>query len=515
MESTSSILNTLNHVGTWGILTTDAELRIVGWNPWLEEHSGKLQADVIGQHLFDLYPDLKERGFDQHFQQALGGQSCILSQVFHKYVFPMPAPGSADPRTYMQQTVRLSPLLDNDSICGTLTLIEDVTERIAAERELRLQTELLELAARQKDEFLAMLAHELRNPLAPIRNGIRILDSIPGDSHDGRQIREMLGRQVSHMARLVDDLLDISRIVRSKVTLSREPHDLVSVVRKAGEDYAAIVKDNGLNFTIDLPSDACWVEIDATRLSQIVVNLLHNANKFTNKGGDVRLHVKLDRHRQLALIRVSDTGIGMSADTLAKVFNAFAQADSSLERSRGGLGLGLALVKGLTELHGGTVDAFSEGEGFGSVFTISLPIKEVAPKEVQPEVITQQPRTINRVLIIEDNRDTGATLKILLKHRGFEVSVALTGPDGVEAARTFLPDVILCDIGLPGMDGFAVARALRSDPRTAKIYMIAQSGYGQADDIRKSLASGFDIHLVKPVDFTELSKVLLTRPETC
>ena len=515
MEVTQTFLDNLDCLGAWGILTTDDNLRIVGWNRWLERHSGKRAAEVVGQLLFEAFPDLVVRSLDRYYREALGGQAAILSQRFHNYLLPLPPTIASSPLMHMQQMARISPLFEGGVIRGTLTLIEDVTERVVTELELRQQAERLEEANRHKDEFLAMLAHELRNPLAPIRNGIRVLEVVGASNVEARETREMIERQVSHMARLVDDLLDVSRIIRGKVRLQTEPVDLMAIVRQVGQDYGPILADNRVTLSMDVAREPCWILGDSIRLTQIVSNLLHNAGKFTNQDGEVRLIAKTLPEDGTVVIKVSDTGIGMTPETLAHVFEFFSQAQSTLDRSQGGLGLGLALVKGLAELHGGNVEAFSAGPGQGSEFTVRLPLKEVAPPASSPaSVPTAEPYETRRVLLIEDNRDAALTMQRLLRYAGFEVHLAFTGPEGVDAARKATPDIVICDIGLPGMDGFKVARTIRTETACRDAYLIALSGYGQAEDVRKALDAGFDLHLIKPVDITRLEQALSAAPRT-
>lgn len=509
MEYSGTFLDNLDRLGAWGILTTDENLKIVGWNRWLERHSGKRAADVVGLPLLEVFSDLTVRSLDRYYHDALLGQASILSQRFHQYLLPMPPSVATSQLMHMQQTARVSPLFEGDTIRGTLTLIEDVTERVVTELELRQQAERLEEANRHKDEFLAMLAHELRNPLAPIRNGIRVLEIVGTSNDEARQTREMIERQVTHMTRLVDDLLDVSRIMRGKVRLRMSPCDLSAILRQVSQDYHPILADNDVNLSVEIPSAACWILGDSVRLTQIVSNLLHNASKFTNAGGNVKLRAEVNPVEHTAVIEITDTGVGMTAETLARVFESFSQAETTLDRSKGGLGLGLALVKGLAELHGGSVEAASPGVNQGSRFTVRLPIREAAAP-TQDNLAQTGPAApeARRILLIEDNRDAAQSMKILLKHLGFNVELAFSGPEGVAAARQQVPDVIICDIGLPGLDGFGVARALRLEPITRDIYLIAQSGYGQPEDIRKAINAGFDLHLLKPVGFTQLEESL-------
>ena len=298
MEVTQSFLDNLDCLGAWGVLTTDEALRIVGWNRWMERHSGKGSPEVVGLFLFDVFPELVVRSLDRYYREAIAGQAAILSQRFHKYLLPLPPTVATAQLMHMQQTARISPIFEGGVIRGTLTLIEDVTERVVTELELRQQAERLEEANRHKDEFLAMLAHELRNPLAPIRNGIRVLEILGSQTEEARETREMVERQVTHMSRLVDDLLDVSRIVRGKVRLQEEPVDMLAVVRQVAHDYGPILADSQIKLTVDVSREPCWILGDTIRLTQIVSNLLHNASKFTNQGGDVRLTAEVLRQEE-------------------------------------------------------------------------------------------------------------------------------------------------------------------------------------------------------------------------
>jgi PAS domain S-box-containing protein len=375
----------------------------------------------------------------------------------------------------------------------------DVTERRAAEEALR-------EADRRKDEFLAMLAHELRNPLAPIRNATQVIKLIGPADPNLAKARDMIDRQVAHVARLVDDLLDVSRITRGKILLRKERLHLVPLVRAAVEDHRALLEGTGLTLSVELPAGPLWVEGDPTRLAQVVGNLLHNANKFTDAGGHVA--VRLAAETNEAVLSVRDTGIGMGEDILARLFEPFSQADRSLDRSRGGLGLGLALVKGLAELHGGGVRAASAGPGKGSEFTVRIPLSRRAGRVIAPGGAGAPGRPL-RVLVIEDHLDAAESLRMLLQLSGHEVAVAHAGKIGLELARSFRPDVVLCDIGLPGgMDGYAVAAAVRRDPELATLPLIALSGYGQEEDQRRARQAGFDRHLTKPVDPRLLEQLL-------
>jgi PAS domain S-box-containing protein len=400
-----------------------------------------------------------------------------------------------------------APLFDGrGQVRGAVAACADITERKRAE-------EALKAADRNKDEFLAMLGHELRNPLGPIRNAVQVLNVISSQDPDARSARGMIERQVGHMARLIDDLLDVSRIARGKIQLRAERCDLARIVRDTAADYAPALEAAGLALELDVPGDPLWVTGDATRLCQVVGNLLHNAQKFTDAGGRVLVRAAAEPGGDGAVIAVRDTGIGIEPEVLARMFDAFSQADTSLDRTRGGLGLGLALVKGLVELHGGEVRAASAGAGRGAEFTVRLPLERragPAGRAGDPKPPEGRPA---RVLIVEDNIDAAESLRMLLKLSGHEVAVTHDGPAALETAGSFRPELVLCDLGLPGgMSGYDVARVLRQKTETAATPLIALSGYGREEDRRRAREAGFDIHLTKPVDFARLREILATPP---
>jgi signal transduction histidine kinase len=377
------------------------------------------------------------------------------------------------------------------------------------ERRVEERTAQLVEAGRRKDEFLAMLAHELRNPLAPLRTALHLLGQRAGGDPAFRQILEIMERQVRHLARVVDDLLDVSRITQGRVQLRPERLDLARLTRTAAEDHRDIFRQARLALDVDVPEVPVWVMGDSLRLTQVFSNLLQNAAKFTEPGGRVSVRLAVGGPAGKAEVLVRDTGVGIGPEVLPRLFEAFAQADRSLDRSKGGLGLGLALVKGLAELHGGEVIAASAGPGRGSEFTVRLPV------EPEPAALSELPTGPRpdgkrlRILVVEDNRDSADSLRLLLELYGYEVVVAYSGPDGVKAAEEWRPDVVLCDIGLPGLDGYGVAGQLRRNPATAAARVIAVTGYGSEDDRRKTREAGFDQHMVKPVDPEALRQVLI------
>ncbi|MGD0948879.1 MAG: response regulator [Candidatus Binatia bacterium] len=385
----------------------------------------------------------------------------------------------------------------------------EIADRKRLEQELRDRAVALAEASRHKDEFLAMLSHELRNPLAPIRNAVHLLQRLAPPDPKLDQVRGMIERQVTHLARLIDDLLDVTRITRGKILLRRGHFDLVPVVRSAVEDQRSSIEATALSLKISLPEGPVWVNGDGTRLAQVVGNLLHNANKFSDAGGEISVTLAYEPGARTAMIAVRDTGIGIEPEMLPHVFDTFSQADRSLARSRGGLGVGLALVKGLVEAHGGSVQVASAGPGQGAEFRIQLPVEVRRPAAVPAAVSVPSASHRLRILVIEDHADAAASMKGLLSLDGHQVELAHAGPSGVEAARRFRPQVVLCDIGLPGgMDGYEVARALRADPGLASAYLVALTGYGREEDRQRALDAGFDVHLTKPVDPARLQEVL-------
>lgn len=403
--------------------------------------------------------------------------------------------------------------LESREVMGLgLALDEAITASVAKymqnrDEALHQNEQALKEADRRKDEFLAMLGHELRNPLAPIQNALHVLELRRGDLTTVDWARDLMGRQVQHMTRMVEDLLDVSRISSGKIALRRERLDLVALAEVVVDDHGNSLNEAGLNLTLDLPPEPVWVDGDSTRLAQVLGNLLHNAIKFTDRGGQITVRLARDEPSQRAVVRVRDSGVGIEAGLVPRIFDTFMQADRSLERTRNGLGLGLALVKGLLALHGGDVRAQSAGVGRGTEFTLTLPI--VAAPTVPPPTASARP-TVKplRILLVEDNRDAADSLKLLLELHGHRVAVAYSGPAGVEVARREQPDVVLCDLGLPGMSGFAVAAALRADPATVSARLFAVSGHGSEADQQRCREAGFEIHLTKPVEWIELQKSL-------
>ncbi|HZZ94485.1 MAG TPA: PAS domain S-box protein [Usitatibacter sp.] len=400
---------------------------------------------------------------------------------------------------------RANPRLDAEGrVTGVIGSSPDITEMFESQEALR-------EADRRKDEFLAMLAHELRNPLAPIVNATRILRRLAPLEPQVEDMRELIERQAEQLTTLVDDLLEVSRITQGHIALRKANVEVMSIVARAIETSRPLIDSRHHHLAVSLPTDPVRVEGDVARLAQAISNLLNNAAKYTDDGGEIALRVEVEHGE--ALIRVKDNGIGIAGDELARVFDLFQQSERSLDRAQGGLGIGLTIVKKLAEMHGGRVEAMSEGAGRGSEFVMRLPLAPV-PEDgrAAPRVVRAPVRRRCSVLVVDDNVDAATSLALLLKLDGHDVKLAHDGPGALTAARAFTPQVIVLDIGLPGMSGYEVARELRRDRAFAETMLIALTGYGQAEDRRKSKSAGFDHHLTKPIDDEALAAVFESAP---
>lgn len=377
-----------------------------------------------------------------------------------------------------------------------LISVEDITRRKHAEKALREES-------RNKDAFLAVLSHELRNPLAPIRNSLFLLAQAEATKEQIRKAQAVIDRQVTHLTHIVDDLLDVTRIAQGKIRLQCEHMELGDLVRRTLSDHRPSFEAKEIQLKSHLESELFWVTADSTRLIQILENLLGNAAKFTSRGGKVE--VFMQREGPTVALSVRDTGIGIDPEVRQRLFQPFSQAPQGLDRAHGGLGLGLMTVKGLIELHGGTVEVTSEGIGQGSEFTVRLPLKIGMP-QVPLSIEKHQSRRY-RVLVIEDNLDAADTLRDALELNGHDVQVTYDGSDGIALAKKFRPEIIICDIGLPGMDGYEVAHTLRADDTLKGAYLIALSGYAMPEDLRHAIKAGFDRHVAKPLSINKLEQL--------
>lgn len=386
--------------------------------------------------------------------------------------------------------------------------IIDITERKHTENALRQRKEELREADQRKDEFLATLAHELRNPLAPIKNSLELMKQARGNAELLEQARATIDRQVSQMVRLIDDLLDVSRVTRGKLEIKLERVELASVVHQAVEACIPLCGDAGHELTVELPSEPIYLHADSARLAQVFGNLLGNSCKYTEPGG--RIWLTAERQGSEVAVKVTDTGVGIPPEMLSMVFDLFTQVERSLERAAGGLGIGLSLVKSLVEMHGGSVTAHSDGPGQGSEFVVRLPVaieKRVDPLPAAP-ASEPSPTLADRVLVVDDNRDSAESLARLLQLSGSQVLTAHDGLEAVEQAAALQPDLILLDIGLPKLNGYEACRRIRQLPSGRDMIIVALTGWGQDEDRRKSEEAGFNAHLVKPVSLATLARLL-------
>ena len=402
---------------------------------------------------------------------------------------------------WMKLTVSLASVADVHGAHG-VAVIEDITEQKHAEEDLR-------EADRRKDEFLATLAHELRNPLAPIRNSLHIFRMKGIQDPAIEQVTSMMERQVAHMVRMVDDLLEVSRISRGKIELRKESAELAAVLRNAVDTSLPLIEKGRHKLVVDVPDEPVLLEADPVRLAQVFANLLNNSAKYTREGGEIRVTVTVDNG--MAVVCVKDNGEGIPGAMLQRVFNMFTQVATG-NRAHGGLGIGLTLARTLVHLHGGTIDAASEGPGKGCEFTVRLPIAQhavIRAPAPSKDLVAGAP--LRRVLVVDDNHDAADSLGMLLQFLGAEVLVAHDGHAALAAIRSYQPAVVLLDLGMPGMNGLEVARRIREDPASRGIVLVALTGWGQREDRRRTTEAGFDYHLVKPADVGMLQSILSMR----
>ncbi len=472
------------------VVALDPGGRVTFVNAEAERVLGRRPADLVGAAAANLLPGLDPGALRRH--EAGDGESLpdceIGDRVYAPFVRPIPA----------------------TELASTVIVLRDVT----ADRRA---TEAAQRADRRKDEFLAMLGHELRNPLSAIATALHLTGLRPDDARIGARARDVLVHQTAHMTRMIDDLLDVSRITRGKIQLRRSTVDLRAVLDRAIDTTRPAVAARDHCLTVDLGGDALTVDGDPTRLEQVFVNLLQNAAKYTPRGGAIS--VLAGREAGACIVRVRDSGVGIPPESLPQIFDLFAQVESSLARAQGGLGIGLTLVRAIVAMHGGAVSARSDGADLGSEFVVRLPLVE-APAAAESEAPSVRPPSLFpgaaplRVLVVDDNEDIADLMVVALGAVGYEVAVARDGLGALDVARRERPDAVVLDLGLPGIDGFEVARRLRADPAFATVLLVALSGYGQASDRLLSEAAGIDVHLVKPVNFEALYGVLDRRRRT-
>jgi PAS domain S-box-containing protein len=480
-------------VKDYAIFMLDPEGRVTSWNSGAERIKGYKPQEIIGRHFSTFYT---QDAIDKRWPE----QELAMAREHGR--FEDEGVRKRKDGTTFWANVVVTPLYDrNNALVGYAQVTRDLTDRK--------RVEALEKAERQTNEFLAMLAHELRNPLAPISNALQLLARNPAADPTEEWVREVLQRQTGQMTRLVDDLLDVSRITRSAISLKKQALDVRAVVRAAVDASKQWMQARGHALAVNLPEDeALVVTGDEARLTQVMQNLLHNSAKYTPDGG--RVSITACREGAEVVVVVKDTGMGMDPELLQSAFELFKQGQQALNRPQGGLGVGLTLVQRLVRLHSGSVEARSGGTGQGSEFIVRLPAADAAAQTppAKARAVASAPR---RVLVIDDNEDAANALRLLLENDGHEVKVANDGVSGLALARDYKPDYLLLDIGLPRLSGYDIAASVRADPSLKRATIVAITGYGQLHDPSRTAAVGFDHHLTKPVDFSALQELFRTK----
>ncbi len=479
-------------VKDYAIFMLDPQGHVVSWNRGAELIKGYRADEILGRHFSVFYPaDAIARKWPEHELQMAQSEGRFEDEGWRV---------RKDSSLFWSNVI-ITALHDREGhLRGFAKVTRDLTERR--------RVEALEEADARRNEFLAMLSHELRNPLAPIKNALAVMRLCGVSEPSLDWARTVVERQVSHLTRLVDDLLDVSRIAVGKITLQRKPLEVAQVVAAAVEASRPLIDSRGHNLTVLVPQEPLLVEGDLTRLSQALTNLLNNAAKYTPPAGEIRLTVETEE--EMVAIRVRDTGVGIAADLMPQVFDLFTQGERALDRSEGGLGIGLTLAQRLVKLHGGSIEAMSEGPGQGSEFVVRLPLAAVQATSsmISRRSAERQPAGSRRVLVVDDNRDAAESLETLLELWGHEARSAQDGPEALSLAAEFQPEIVLLDIGLPGMDGYEVARRMRVLPAGRNSLIVAVTGYGRNSDRLQSQEAGFDHHLVKPVQPEVLQELI-------
>jgi signal transduction histidine kinase/ActR/RegA family two-component response regulator len=503
-----------------GIFTTDTALRIQSWNDWLQKQTGRPPAAVVGRLLVEACPEIAARGFERYYRAALEGEVGILAQPFHRYLIDVPVKLDAATIGPMPQSCRIAPLIADGVTVGTITVIHDVTDRVRSESEMRRQIAvaeeartMAEEALRQKDEFLATLSHEIRTPLNAVIGWTRILRSRTVDAAMLENALRVIDRNATAQSRLIEDMLDMARIVSGKLRLELAPVDLVAVTAAAIDVLTPSAAAKGVTLRAHLPSRPRAIIADADRLQQIAWNLLSNAVKFTPQGGVIE--VQIPDESEPAQLVVRDNGQGIAPEFLPHVFERFRQANASTSRSEGGLGLGLALVRQLVELHGGRISAESGGLGRGAQFTVRFPQpKDDATAPVHSATqLAGHPLADIRILVVDDDADWRQLLTVAFDDYGAKITTVGTVREALDWLQTTgadCPHVILADIGLPGEDGYALIRALRAQrPGIADIPVIAVTAYAGAENERRIVEAGFRRQCTKPLEPDTVARAII------
>ena len=493
---TARLLASIVESSNDAIISKSLDGTIQSWNAAAEHLFGYTADQAIGHHISLIIPPERLAEEEQIIASLKEGK-----RIEHYETDRLRSDGQ-----HITVSLTISPIKnDSGQVIGASKIVRDVTERKRMEDDLRRLAADLSATDRRKNEFLATLAHELRNPLAPMSNMLEVLKRTDGDTEILKRARDTIERQLGQLVRLVDDLLDLNRITHDRLELRRSEVELSSVIHQAVEVARPLIDSAGHKLTVDLPDEPIYLNADRARLAQVFGNLLNNSSKYTGSEGIISLSAK--RIGGEVLVTVKDNGAGIPRDKLDTIFEMFMQVDRTSEQSQAGLGIGLTLVKRLTEMHGGSIEAKSAGEGQGSEFVVRLPVLSKPAVTSQPEPAVESP-TGRRILIVDDNRDSADSLAMLLEITGNKTYMAHDGFEAVEAIEKYRPEVVLLDIGLPKLDGHEVCRRVREQPWGKNMVIIALTGWGQEDDRRKSEEAGFNGHLVKPVDYDKLLELL-------
>jgi len=502
----SAMLRWFEELSDRGIFTTDAALVVRTWNPWLEAQTGLPASVAVGTSLVELYPSVKDRGLDRYYANAIAGEVHVLSERFHKYLIPVPRNIQSIGVSEMAQSARIAPLTVDGKVVGTITVIEDVTERVVSERELRNQIaaseharNVAEEASKLKDDFLATMSHEIRTPLNAVLGWARILRTQPRLKSRDHAL-EVIERNAASQLRLVEDLLDMARVISGKLRLELKTIAFEDVVRAAIDVVTPAAAAKNIAISTSFDPGRPVINGDFDRIQQAVWNLISNAVKFTEPGG--RVDAQVSSSGAFVELTVRDTGQGIARDFLPYLFDRFRQADASASRRHGGLGLGLALVRQIVELHGGSVSAASAGPGRGSTFVVRIPR---ASGQTEPPVVTTEPVTLKgiHILIVDDNADGREMLSTALRDYGAKVRVAASSAEALVMLKDKPgPDVLISDIGMPDSDGYEFIRRVRTSANAAirLLPAIAVTAYANPEDRIRATVAGYQAHLAKPVD---------------
>ena len=513
------MLRWLDELSNQGIFTTDASLVIRSWNHWLQHHTGHAATDVVGQPLYSVYPELVNRGLDRYYTSALGGEVSVLAHSLHRQVLPIPLRGeSTTGAAWMPQSGRIAPLIHQGRIGGPITAIDDVSDRVTREAEMRRQISAAEAARaiaedalRTKDEFLATLSHEIRTPLNAVIGWTKILLGRKADPETLQRALSIIDRNAIAQARLIEDMLDMARIMSGKLRMEFGPVDLVAATAAAIDVVSPAAAVKGVAIRANLGTESRVIVADAGRVQQIAWNILSNAVKFTGAGGSV--DVTIEPAGDVVRLVVRDTGEGIAPEFLPYVFERFRQANASASRTEGGLGLGLALVRELVELHGGTIAVDSAGRGRGAAVAVTFPQPKHHGRDERVERLQGRPLDGVRLLLVDDDPDWCDALSVALTGHGATIVTASSAREALALLldpKREVPHGMIADIGMPGIDGYALISEIRGiDGPVSQVPAIAVTAYSGPENAKRAIAAGFQLHRPKPVTPDEVAVAVM------